>query len=131
MIMQAPWREVLGPHANPIPHHWAFEVIYFQNKWAVNEFITWFFLHHFLASSYVKQAYIYCISWFEELFFEAISNFSQKQNIFWCRRGGRGVYESDSIDDFDHLKDDKGQEDKINRNRNEVTVSKNRDTGLL
>ena len=62
---------------------------------------------------------------------QAVTDFTQKEDIFWGCCWGRRLSGTDAIDHFDHLEDHKGQQNEVNRDRDEVAVGKNRDTRFL
>ena len=59
---------------------------------------------------------------------QAIPNLTQKDDVFWCDYWGRGLGGANAIDHLDHLEDHKGQQNEVNRDRDEIAIGKNRDT---
>ena len=62
---------------------------------------------------------------------QAVTDFTQEDDVFWGYCRGRGFGSPDAIDHLDHLEDHKGQQNEVNRDRDEVTVGKEGDARLL
>ena len=65
------------------------------------------------------------------LILQAVTDFTQEDDVLWGYCRGRRLGGANAIDHFDHLKDHKGQQNEVNRDGNEVAIGKEGDACLF